>query len=66
MKDFFGAGGVIVSLPLSVPESFPIVKCSEIRSLSHPIDVRPWRLSEAASPASFLFIYLISFTVPQP
>jgi hypothetical protein len=51
-KDFFGAGGVIVSLPLSVSESFAIVKCCEIRSLSHEIDVRPCRLSEAASPAS--------------
>jgi hypothetical protein len=34
-KDFFGAGGVIRSFPLSISESFAIVKCGEIRSLSH-------------------------------
>jgi hypothetical protein len=51
-KDFFGAGGVMDSFPLSISESFAIVKCFEIRSLSHAIDVRPFRFSEAASPAS--------------
>jgi hypothetical protein len=51
-EGFLGAGGVIDSFPLSISESFAIVKCCEIRSLSHAIDVRPFRFSEAASPAS--------------
>jgi hypothetical protein len=51
-KDFFGAGGVIDSFPLSISESFAIVQCFEVRSLSHIIDIRPFPFSEAASPAS--------------
>jgi hypothetical protein len=34
-KDFFGAGGVIDSFPLSTSETFAIVECCEICSLSH-------------------------------
>jgi hypothetical protein len=51
-KDFFDAGGVISSLPVSVSESFAIVQWCKIRSSSHAIRLRPCYFSEAASPSS--------------
>jgi hypothetical protein len=48
-EHFFGASAVIDCVPFLNSESFALEKRIEICSLSHVIDVRPYRISKAAS-----------------